>query len=511
MPHLEKRGAVTQLIVDGKPFIILGGQVDNQTAFPDRMERAWPKFKALNINTVEFPIYWEQIEPEEGKFDFSGLDQIIRGLRSQGLRAVPLWFGTYKNGAMDYAPAWVKSDAKRFPRVLDYGGRPIRVLSPHGQATLDADRKAYTELMKHLKEIDGEDHTVIVMQVENESGVLGSVRDYSPESNKLFNGPVPEKLVTALKKKPGTWKAVFGGRAEEMFTGYYLSSYINAVARAGKQVYPIPTYVNVWMGGEGTNDRFLEFDRPGDSYPSGGPQSHMIDLWKATGCDIDIIGPDIYHQSPMIYRSILSRYARADNPLFVVETGRGIAFARFCFYALGDFSAIGFSPFGVDAGPGDELTPGFTDMAANFRVLKNALPAIADLQAKGKLQAAVEEEFLPGRMLYFDNYDILVRFRPPARASAPPPAASGPVGPSGRVLVGQLGPDEFLIAGFDAALDFKPSMGSDFTAAQGLLIEEGTYENGAWKPVRQRNGNITDGGLALRSQGSLIKIKLLRY
>lgn len=511
MPHLEKRGALTQLIVDGKPFIILGGQVGNPTGFPDRMQRAWPKFKALNANAIEYPIYWEQIEPEEGKFDFSGVDQIIKGLRSRGLRAIPLWFGTWKNGAMDYVPVWVKSDTKRFPRVLDYGGRPIRVLSPHGQATLEADRKAFTELMKHIKEIDSNDHTVILMQVENESGVLGSPRDYSPESNKLFNGPVPDKLLKALKKEPGTWKAVFGPRAEEMFTGYYLSTYINEVARAGKQVYPLPMYVNVWMGGEGTNDRFLEFDRPGDSYPSGGPQSHMINLWKATAPDIDVIGPDIYHQSPIIYRTILSRYTRPDNPLYVVETGGGTAFARFCFYALGEFSALGFSPYGMDAGPGDELTPGFTDIAANFRILKTALPVIADLQAKGKLQAAVEEEFIPGRMLYFDNYDILVRFRPPVRSSGQPLAASGPPAPSGRVLVGQLGADEFLIAGFDAALEFKPTLGSEFTGVQGLLIEEGVYENGVWKPTYLRNGNITDGGIVLRSQGTLIKAKLMRY
>ncbi|MGA2444668.1 MAG: DUF5597 domain-containing protein [Opitutaceae bacterium] len=507
LPHLEKRGAVTQLIVDGRPFIILGGQVGNATGFPERMERAWPKFKAMHLNTVEFPIYWGQIEPAEGKFDFSGVDPIIRGLRSQGLRAIPLWFGTYKNGAMDYVPTWVKDDPQRFPRVLDYGGRPIRVLSPHGPATLDADRRAYAELMKHLKEIDGSDHTVILMQVENESGLLGSVRDYAPETTRLFNGAVPAQLVAALHQTPGTWREVFGVRAEEMFTGYHLSSYINAVARAGKEVYPLPTFVNVWMGGEGTNDRFLEFDRPGDSYPSGGPQSHMINLWKATAPDIDLIGPDIYHQSPIIYRMILSRYARPDNPLLVVETGRGPTFARFCFYALGDFSAIGFSPFGMDAGPGDELGAGFTDMAANFRILGAALPAIADLQAAGKLQAAVEEESIPGHMLYFDGYDILVRFRPPNRFTGQPVT---PV-PAGRVLVGQLGPDEFLIAGFDAALDFKPAMGSAYTGAQFLLVEEGRYENGGWTQTNLRVGDFTSGGLVFPANGALIRAKLMRY
>jgi hypothetical protein len=292
-----------------------------------------------------------------------------------------------------------------------------------------------------------------------------------------------------------------------MFTGYHLSSYINEVARAGKQAYPLLTFVNVWMGGEGTNDRFLEFDRPGDSYPSGGPQSHLINLWKATAPDIDLIGPDIYHQSPIIYRMILSRYTRPDNPLLVVETGRGLTFARFCFYALGEFSAIGFSPFGVDAGPDEGLAAGFTDMAANFRVLGSALPALADLQAAGKLQAAVEEEFIPGRMLYFDGYDILVRFRPPNRYTAQPVTPA----PSGRVLVGQLGSDEFLIAGFDAALDFKPSAGSEHTGAQFLLVEEGRYQNGIWTRTNLRNGDFTSNGLVFPQSGALIRAKLMRY
>jgi len=507
LPHLEKQGAVTHLIVDGKPFIIFGGQVSNPIGFSDRMERVWPKLQSLGANTVEFPIYWEQIEPAEGTFDFSDLDKIILGLRSQGLRAVPLWFGTYKNGAMDYVPDWVKVDTRRFPHVLDYGGRPIDVLSPHGQATMKADSAAFAALMKHLKEFDRTDHTVIMMQVENESGIVGSVRDYSPESTKLLNGPVPEKLTTALKKKPGTWKEVFGGRAEEMFTGYYLSSFINAVAEAGKEVYPIPTCVNVWMGGYDTNDRMTEFDRPGDSYPSGGPQSHMIDLWKATAHSIDVIGPDIYHQSPIVYRTILTRYTRPDNPLYVIETGRGIA-PRFLFYALADFSAIGFTPYGVDGGPGPDVSAEFTNIAAGFRLLKPALPVIAELQGTDKLKAAVEEEAITGRMLYFDGYDILVRFHPATRNATP---AAGPVAPSGRVLVAQLGPDEFLLAGFDAAVDFKPPMGSEFTEAQYLHVEEGTYENGEWKTTYLRNGNFSIGGVQLSPKGAMVRVKLMKY
>ncbi len=503
---------VYQLLVDGKPFIIFGGQVNNPSAFPDRMQRAWPEFKALHANTIEFPVYWDTIEPVEGKFDFSGFDQIVRGLRQQNLRAILLWFGTWKNGAMDYTPAWVKSNPTRFPRVINSGGKPIRVLSPHGQATLDADRTAYTALLRHIKEIDEADRTVIMMQVENESGILGSVRDYSPAATKLFNGPVPAQFATALKKNPGTWTEVFGPRmAEEAFEVYYLSTYIDTVAKAGKAIYGLPTYCNVWMGGDNTNDNFDVWDRPGEGYPSGGPVTHVIDLWKASAPDIDIIGPDIYHQSPIIYQRILASYHRPDNPLMVVETGGGMNFARYMFYALGDHDAIGFTPYGVDVGATDGISPRFAPVAANFRVMSSAIPVIAQLEGTGKLKAAVEEDFIRSRTMTFDNYDIFVHFRPAVRASGLAPTVTGPPEPSGRVLVGQLGPDEFLIMGFDADLEFRPAWGSHFAGAQFVEVEEGVYENGVWKRTEIRNGDFSDRGIVLSSRGAMVRAKAIRY
>jgi len=191
IPQLVKTGDRFSLLVDGKPFIMLGGQVGNFSGFPDRMDRARDSFRAMNLNTVEYPVYWNVIEPEEGRFDFSGFDRILTGLRSQGLRAILLWFGTWKNGAMDWTPNWVKADPQRFPRVIDSGGHPIRSLSPMSKVSLEADRKAYVTMMKHLREVDEAERTAIMVQVENEPGSLGSVRDFSAESNKLFAGPAP--------------------------------------------------------------------------------------------------------------------------------------------------------------------------------------------------------------------------------------------------------------------------------------------------------------------------------
>ena len=516
IPQLVKQDGKFRFMVDGKPFLMLGGQMGNFNAYPDTMEQAWPGFKAMNLNTVEYPVYWNVIEPEDGRFDFSGFDRILTGLRSQGLRAILLWFGTWKNGAMDWAPNWVKADPKRFARVIDSGGHPIRSLSPMSKVTLAADRKAYATMMKHLREVDEADRTAILVQVENEPGSLGSVRDFSPESNQLFAGPAPAAMVAALKRKPGSWKEVFGRIADEAFNAYYLSSYINEVAKAGKEAYPLPAYINVWNGGYGTNDNFERFDRPGESYPSGGAVAHMLDLWKANAPAIDAIASDNYHQNPITYLKILSNYTRPDNPLLIIETGSGIA-ARAFFYAVADYSAIGFGPFGVDGAPGAALRPDMAAVAADFRVVQSAIPVITELQGTGKLQAAVEETGTGARNLIFSNYDALVRFRPPGRqpagsVGAAPAAAPGE--PSGRVLIAELAPDEFLIMGFDSTVEFRPVQGSDYTAAQLLSNEEGVYENGVWKRTvlgTTSQGDYSGPTVRLSAHGAMIRVKLMRY
>jgi hypothetical protein len=514
IPQLIKKDGKYSLIVDGKPFIMLGGQVGNFSAYPDRMERAKPVFKAMNLNTVEYPVYWHTIEPEEGKFDFTDFDRILLDIRSQNLRAIILWFGTWKNGAMDWTPNWVKSDTKRFPRVLNAGGAPIRVLSPHSRTNLEADKKAYVAMMKHLKEIDEVDRTVIMVQVENEPGQLGSVRDYSAESNRQFQSAVPSKLVTALKKKSGTWKEVFGREAEEAFTAYAISGYIDEIARSGKEIYPLPAYVNVWNGGHGTNDNWERFDRPGESYPSGGAVAHMLDLWKANAPSIDVIAPDIYHQSTIIYRKILDSYTRPDNPLLIVETGRGIA-ARAFFYAIADYAAIGYAPFGIDGG-GQGMRPDMGTVGANFGLFQTAAPVIAGLQGTPRLKAAVEETGIGAKNLIFREFDVLVRFRPPGRqpAGATGVPAARPPEPSARVMIAELETNEFLVMGFDSSVEWRPVQGSDFTAAQFLQVEQGVYENGVWKrtdlgPTSQ--GDYTGPIVRLPAQGALMRVKLMKY
>jgi hypothetical protein len=525
IPQIVKAGAKYTFLVDGKPFLMLGGQVDNFSSWlpgpyyrtiepiQDEIAKVLPGFKSYHANTIEFPVHWGYIEPEEGRFDFAAFDQIIRDIRAHDLRAVVLWFGTWKGGDDTFQPDWVRSNPTRFPHALDDDGKALGTLSPHGAATMEADRRAFAALMKHIREIDERDRTVILVQVENEAGLLGSARDHSPEANKLFNGPVPAEFATALGKKPGAWTEVFGGQfADEAFTTYYMAKYINLVAQAGKDAYPLPLCLNVWIGGPGTN----AFGRPGDTYPSGGGQAHTLDLWKAAAPAIDVIAPDIYDRSAVNYRKLLADYARSDNPLLLVETGEGKEYARYAFMAFGEYGAIGLAQFGVgikDYGATAEgdFGPQFADMAGDFRLLRNAAGAIAKLQGTKRLQSAIEEENIDRRLLSFERYDVLVKFLPavgpwPGWGQARPPTI-----PSGRALLAQLQPDEFLILGFDSVIDFRPPVISGHKEARIVQVEEGDYKDGVWTPVRSQPGVSARSpatNLALPKEGAMLRVKL---
>ena len=501
MPRVAKQDDRYALMVDGRPFLILGAQINNSSSWPSTLPQVWPAIEAIHANTVEAPVYWEQLEPRPGQFDFANVDQLVRQARAHHVYLVLLWFGTWKNGKMHYVPEWVKADLARFPRVIDARGRPIDVLSPHGEATLAADKKAFAALLQHLKQLDGEQHTVLLVQVENESGSLGSLRDFSADAEKLFQGEVPAELVTALAKSPGTWKQVFGADAEETFAAYSVAHYINSIAAAGKAEFALPMYVNVWLKGRGDSV-------PGLNYPSGGPTYNMLDIWKAATPAIDIIGPDIYTSESEAYREVLDQYHRPDNPTWIPETGGNDRDAVYFFYALGK-GAIGFSPFGIDYTGwtiADEKAPALH--AENFSLLGSMDREIARLNFEGKLKTAVEEEGRAEVPLDFGQWQTAVSFGYPQYGGSPTPP--GTKDHHGRALVAQLSPDEFLVTGIDARVAFHLPV-ADNRHLELLRVEEGEYENGNWKFLRLWNGDQTDFDLNFTHQGKLVRVKLGMY
>lgn len=507
-PRVVQENGRYALMVDGKPYLVLGGQIHNSSDWPSELPQVWKSMADLHANTVEAPVYWEQFEPQEGHFDYTNVDKVVEGAREHNLHVVLLWFGTWKNGNNHYAPGWVKTDTKRFPRVIRPDGLPIDVFSPLGKETLEADKTAFVTLMRHLKQIDGEQHTVLMMQVENESGNIGSVRDNSPEADRLIAGQVPEDLLTAANKSAGTWRAVFGADADEMFQVYYQSRYVNAIAAAGKAAFAIPCYINVWIDYPLPELPQRQMDLPGITYPSGGAVQKLVGLWRKLAPSIDMIGPDIYADDSQFYRETMQAYHRKDNPLWIPETGRSDSFGKFFYYAIGD-GALGFSPFGVDETGWNILgNDPWTAHARNFALIEPIDSLVAKAEFEGKLKTAVEEPGETSEELDFGAWKATVSFGFPQQDGR---RAPGTKDAHGAAVVIQLGPDDFLVTGVDASVVFHLPGEMPWIHSQILTAEQGNYVDGAWKADRLWNGDETDRGLSFHDHPEYVRVKMMRF
>ena len=508
MPRLLKENGGFQFLVDDRPFLILGIQTNNSSGYPGELERTWPLAKRIHVNTVEIPIQWQTVEPVEGRFDFSVVDGLVAGARANNLRLILAWFGGFKNGAMHFAPAWVKEDVKKYPRMIDQTGSPIRALATHIEATQAADARAFAAFMRHLKTLDGEQHTVIAVQVENEAGVLGTDRDHSASADQLIAQAAPADVRKAFgKANSGTWSEVFGPYANETFAAYHQARYLQRVAEAGKKEFPLPMFLNVWTD---IQDGFYE---PGFSHPSGGPTTRMLPLYKAIVPAIDWISPDIYKGSYVQYIEEATPYSRPDNPLLIPETGRDLGFCRRMFYALGDLKGIGVSVFGVEGsreGDNSKVPENLQDLAATYRLVAAATPLLAEAKKFGKLRSMVEEQGIATLVADFGEYEAMAQFGRSnwgyggARAAGTPKT-------TGRALIGQIGPAEFVVAGFDTTVNFRPKFGAAAPRADFVSVEEGAYENGVWKMRRELSGDEIFFGVRLPAAGTVVKLKLMKY
>ena len=484
------------------------------------MEPAWQALKALRANTAEVPVYWEQVESREGEFHFEHLDGILREARARGLRLVLLWFATWKNGSMQYVPEWVKNNPSRFPRVKTPGGTETWVLSSHFAETFEADRKAFCQLLKHLSEFDGSEKTVIGMQIENEPGILGSVRDYSLTADTEFNSPIPAGLGEALDRfslqtprtawdKSGgprsrTWMQVFGEMAAEAFSAWSIARYIDRLAEAGKAIYQLPMYVNVWLGENG-------WQLPGVNYPSGGPVSVMLDLWKCATPHIDLIAPDIYLEAQADYDQICQNYHRVDNPLFIPESGGTESNSLNLFNAICCHETIGYAVFGVESllTPDGSVRPENRMLVESFHIVKAMLPLISRYQSTGKMHVVIQREFMSGQILDLGEFLGMAIFTRHDGSEFTDFRHRGASDPGrGRGLVVIPNPREIYFAGAGFRLQLKErqkderrlfaqaSEQFDGPLTHYLRVEEGHFtESEEWVVDRLRNGDEITNGL----------------
>jgi beta-galactosidase GanA len=508
IPHLEKRGQVTQLIVDGKPFLALAGELYNNSATSlEYMKPIWSRLASAHINTVLAAVSWAVFEPQEGKFDYRVVDGMVQEARAHNLRLVLLWFGSWKNTWSSYAPDWVKKDFERFPRVRLRDGSGTERLTPFSDANRDADARAFAALMRRIREIDGDLHTVIVVQVENEVGVIPDARDHSPAANEAYDRPVPGELLDYLQKHKeslnpelrarwqdagfktsGNWETVFGAglETEDLFMAWRYALYIGKVAEAGKAMYALPMFANAAL---------IRPNYAPGQYNSGGPLPHSMDIWRAGAPQLDFLAPDIYFE----FKNWCAKYDRSGNPLFIPEAAGGPQGAANVFYAVGQHNAFGFSPFGIDEIAAD------SELARSYDTLSQLAPLILENQTQRRVAAVLLEELTPSQRVRVGEYTLNVSRANRAQSSQQP-------APHGIFIA--TGPDEFYMAGSGLAVTFQANTPGPPTVGL-ATVEEGQFVDGRWVPGRRLAGDDTGQGnnisLPAGANARILRVTLYRY
>jgi hypothetical protein len=431
------------------------------------------------------------------------VDGLISSARDNHLHLVFVWFGSWKNGGSSYAPAWVKEDLTRFPRAQDQPGSNLETLSVFGNSTRDSDARAFAALMKHIRDVDGGNHTVLMMQVENEVGVLGPPRDRSVEADAAWNGRVPERLISYLLRskellgpellgvwsesgfrKDGAWAEVFGNsqRSQEIFMAWQYSQYIDAVAAAGKAAYPIPMYVNAWL---------VQYPgEPGGEHPSGGPVSRVMDIWRAGAPHLDFFSPDIYLAD---FRAVLAGYGHMGNPLFVPEALGGSVGGSNALYAFSQ-GAFGFSPFAIDRITGDE------SLVHAYGTLRQLSPLLTTVD-QTKIAGVVRQGEETKAAVEIGGYLLRIQYQQGQSVDGMPSAA----------IIVNTGPNEFFIAGQGLSVSFLPDSAGP-RQVELLRVEDGFFADGKWVPGRRLNGDETDDGSVILRGGppTIQRVRLYR-
>lgn len=496
----------------GNPMLLLGLQSHNSSTGTKLIDKAIQAVKAYGGNVLEAPVYWYRLEPEEGVYDVTHVRELIRKVRDAGLKLVILWFGANKNGHPTYTPEYIKTNPQKYRLAIGPDGAPVPSLSPHCKETMEADKRAFVQLMKCIKEEDTHG-TVLAVQVENETGLANTDRDYSDIAEQDFAKPVPEEIRDIIIEDSGatkadnTWRGQFGRYAHEAFSAWHHAVYVNQIAAAGKEIYDIPMYVNAMLG-----DLFGE---GGISYNSGGPVVRVLNIWKKGASAIDILSPDIYVSGKDEYEYFCKSYNREDNPLFIPESFfMGMPAALNVIRAVAKYGAIGVCGFGAESYVDDNanLRDDAKLVAVSLKTINNMAPLLIKYHGTDRIHAIIQEEFTKNQVIKLPGYYIIARFEG-RRIN------KNSNDTRGRGILVQTGEHVFYLAGTNIGLDFikRPKADDDnpfirirsrqATQLNFLTVEEGHFENGEWVTDFYRNGDEANYELYV-NDGEIVRIRL---
>ena len=481
--YLRNQGNAVQLMVDGRPFIILGGELGNSSAAcASDIDANFAKLHKMGLNTVLVPVYWDLIEPVEGQFDFNLTDKILEEARANDLKVVFLWFGAWKNSMSCYAPLWFKQDYEKYPRAYTKEGKPLEIASSFSENVFEADNRAFTTWMRHVAEMDKDHGTVIMVQIENEIGMLEDARDHSEAADRLFNSPVPQELTSFLKKNrknlhpymlekwqsngsrtSGTWTEIFGDGiyTDEIFMAWHYARYVERMARSARKIYDVPLFVNAAMNSRGR--------KPGE-YPSAGPLAHLIDIWHAGAPTLDFIAPDLYDDG---FKGWVAQYHLHNNPLFIPETKHMQNNGVRAFYVLGEHDAMGISPFAIEDGSADQGTP----FVEGYEKLREMMPLVAEWQGKDSMWGLLFDQTDKERII--TDGDLTMTCRHNFTLPWDPRATDGSQWPEGGGIIIRLAEDEYIVAGNGIVVEFATCQEKAASVRQKALGEDGFVASGS--------------------------------
>ncbi|MBN2535773.1 MAG: DUF5597 domain-containing protein [Spirochaetales bacterium] len=511
MIQLKNNNGIFQLHNSKKSFLILGGELHNSSASnPEYMERIWPRLKEMNLNTLLVPVYWEILEPEQGKFDFSLFDTVLENARRYTINLVLLWFGSWKNSMSCYAPAWIKENQETYPRARRKNGVPMEILSAFSQKNRETDARAFAALMHHLYTVDHREETVLMVQVENEIAMVEQARDYSSAANKAYRDQVPQEVMEYLnhrrktlhpglvqlwavsgRRTSGSWEEIFGPgpEGEEIFTAWYFARYVNSVAQAGKKEYPLPMFTNAALNRPGL--------KPGE-YPSGGPLPHLLDIWRAGAPDLDFFAPDIYFPD---FFAWCEKYHTDENPLFIPEATLDPASGVNALYSIGKHSALGFSPFAIESAD----TETTAQLAGYYEILHQLTPLILANQGTGRMTAFRLDTDTPTTV--FPAGDFICRCGHAYTLPWSPFKDNTRLPPASALLIA-LSSREFIVAGSGVYITFESRHKGEQAGI--LSIEEGKFRDGHWTGGRRMNGDESHQGRHLHLESGTFGIQRIK-